>query len=482
MARRRGWVWPTVTWIAVLTVGVAVWVVRFPVAQALDTDPRVGVGHVAARPVADAPDAVLPVLPAPSVTPTSDPATPVPATPVPDPGTPDPDTPNPAAVAARLAAIPNPGGGDIVGVVLDARTGAEIHRIGDGVRTPASSMKVLSGVVALDVLGPETRFATTALLTADAGTVVLRGGGDPLLTSAPAAAGTHPQPASLQELAAATSAALQARGIGTVALDLDATRFGGPAWNPEWPDIFATSVAPITALTADHARPDPASAVRDPDPARFAATRFAEALRSAGIAVTAVNPAATPGDAVELAHVESPPVRALVGESLLRSDNDTAETLTWQVAVARGRPATPADAAAVLAEELQRLGLWTDGMVVHDGNGIAGTNQVSPDALARAVALGIAHDDLRALATGLPVAGVTGTLAERYTAPDSLAGRGVVRAKTGTIRGVNTLTGYTVTADGHPLVFAFMVSGGAGQTSARAWLDAASAALASCGC
>jgi D-alanyl-D-alanine carboxypeptidase len=43
---------------------------------------------------------------------------------------------------------------------------------------------------------------------------------------------------------------------------------------------------------------------------------------------------------------------------------------------------------------------------------------------------------------------------------------------------VNTLTGYVVTADGQPLVFALMTSGGAGQTSARAWLDRASSALA----
>ena len=63
-----------------------------------------------------------------------------------------------------------------------------------------------------------------------------------------------------------------------------------------------------------------------------------------------------------------------------------------------------------------------------------------------------------------------------------MGGRGVVRAKTGTIRGVNTLTGYVVTEDGHPLAFALMTSGGAGQTSARLWLDRASAALASCGC
>ena len=61
----------------------------------------------------------------------------------------------------------------------------------------------------------------------------------------------------------------------------------------------------------------------------------------------------------------------------------------------------------------------------------------------------MARPDLRALLSGLPVAGVSGTLDECFTAPETLAGRGVVRAKTGTIRGVNTLAGYVVTADGH---------------------------------
>lgn len=453
--RRRGWVWPTVTWIAVLSVAVAVWIVRFPVAEALDTDPRVGVGRLESRPVADAPDAVLSALP------TSAPV-------------------DVGALAGVLGSIPNDGGGDIVALVRDARSGAELYRFGSGARTPASSMKVLSGVVALDVLGPETRFATTSLLTADGGTLVLQGGGDPLLTSATSPG--YPRPASLAELAAATAQQLTDRGVTQVALGYDATRFGQPAWNPEWPEIFATSVAPITALTADHARPDLTSPLRDPDPSRFAAGRFAEALGAAGIAVTAINPVATPPDAAELAHVDSPPVRTLVEQSLRNSDNDTAETLTWQVALARGRTPTPTEAAAVLTAELQRLGLWSDGMAVHDGNGIAGTNQVTPDALAAAIELAVARPDLRALLSGLPVAGVSGTLDERFTAPETLAGRGVVRAKTGTIRGVNTLAGYVVTADGQPLVFAFMVSGGAGQTSARAWLDRASAALASCGC
>lgn len=453
MARRIGWIRPTVVWALVCCVAASVWAVRVPVADAFDTDPLVGSGRLERRAVAPAPDAVLPSLAV---------GAPVDA----------------AALAARLAAVPAGGAGDAVGIVLDAETGEVVYRTGAGAATPASSMKVLSGLVALDVLGADATFATTVLRAAD-GSLVLRGGGDPLLSSEPAPA-EHPAPASLAELADLTVADLRGRGQNEVALGYDASLFAGPGWNPLWPETFATSVAAVSALTVDHARPDLKSPVRSTDPARLAADRFAAALTARGIAVTSIAPAGSTG--TEVARVTSPPLGALVERSLLASDNDTAETLLWQVALARGRAATPGDAAAVLADELRRLGLWSDTMAVFDGAGIPAENRVTPDALAGAIRLALGRDDLRPLVTGLPVAAVSGTLATRFEQPDADAARGVVRAKTGTIRSANSLTGMVVTADGRPLTFAFMVSGGAGQTSARTWLDATAAALASCGC
>ena len=459
MSARRGWAWRALLWITVVVVALATAGLQFVVRPQLADDPLVGAGRLDQPAVAEPPAPVLSAL--------GDPSSPA----------------TPAAVASRLAAVPRDGVGDVVALVVDARTGQELYREGAGPRTPASSLKVLSALVAVDVLGPDRTFATTTLLSADGGTVVLRGGGDPLLAGA-SRPDAHPQPASLEELAAATATALKAKGATTVALGYDASLFTGPAWNPVWPDIFARSVAPITALTADHARPNlaPEAFERAPDPTLFAAEKFAGFLTAQGITVTGTAAAVTPPDATELAEVQSLPVAQIAERVLAASDNDAAETLLWHVALERGRPATPADGAAVLTAELQRLGLWDDGMQVLDGNGISGDNQVTADALVGAVRAALADPRYRPILTGLPVAGVTGTLTDRFDETDALAGRGVVRAKTGTIRGVNTLTGYTVTADGQPLAFALMTSGGAGQTSARAWLDRASAALASCGC
>lgn len=453
-AGRRGWAWRATLWISVLMLVLATAGLQLVIRPQLADDPRVGSGRLDAPEVAPPPDAVLLALP--EVT----------------------GSATPAGVRTRLDALNRDGLGDAVALVLDARTGTELYRTGQGPRTPASSLKVLSALAALDVLGPGATFRTTTLLAGDA--LVLRGGGDPLLTSARTTG--YPRRASLEQLAADTATALKARGIASVSLAYDASLFAGPGWNPSWPDIFARSVAPITALTADHARPNLAALDRVPDPSRFAADRFAGYLAAAGISVSAINPAAAPAGAQELAAATSPTAATIAERILVESDNDAAETLLWQAALASGQPASPAGGAATLQARLQARGLWTPGMAVVDGNGISESNQVSTDALVGAVRLALTEPALRAVATGLPVAGVSGTLTGRFAATDALTGRGLVRAKTGTIRGVNTLTGYVVTADGQPLAFALMTSGGAGQTSARAWLDRASAALASCGC
>ena len=90
------------------------------------------------------------------------------------------------------------------------------------------------------------------------------------------------------------------------------------------------------------------------------------------------------------------------------------------------------------------------------------------------------HPALRPLLVGLPVAGASGTLADRYHGP-SAPGRGWVRAKTGTLTGVNSLAGTVLDTDGRMLVFA-LLSNGPNPASVRPRLDALAAELRSCGC
>ena len=87
---------------------------------------------------------------------------------------------------------------------------------------------------------------------------------------------------------------------------------------------------------------------------------------------------------------------------------------------------------------------------------------------------------IRPMLDGLPVAGGTGTLADRFTVGEN-PGAGWVRAKTGTLTGVSSLTGIVQTVDGRVLSFA-LISGGTSPADARPALDAVAGKLRECGC
>ena len=116
--------------------------------------------------------------------------------------------------------------------------------------------------------------------------------------------------------------------------------------------------------------------------------------------------------------------------------------------------------------------------------GLSREDRIDPETLTAVLesAGGDAHPELRAVLTGLPVAGFTGSLAYRFdTAPE---GRGFVRAKTGTLSGVSGLAGTVTSRDGVPMVFAFLADriDLVDTLGARAALDDATSALAGCRC
>ena len=83
---------------------------------------------------------------------------------------------------------------------------------------------------------------------------------------------------------------------------------------------------------------------------------------------------------------------------------------------------------------------------------------------------------------GFPVAGLTGTLGDRYLDAATAAGAGLVRAKTGTLNTVIALSGYVVDADGRLLVFSFIGNGLTPGAANKAALDRSASVLAGCGC
>ena len=381
------------------------------------------------------------------------------------------------ALRQALLAVPRDGVGTAALAVLDPTSGQLL--VDDGANsliTPASNLKLFVAAAALKSLGPDHRF-TTSVVSAPGGAtpgVVLVGGGDPVLAGDRPT--DYPARASLEELADATAAALTQAGRGSVTLGYDATLFAGPAWNDQWEDGDGLYVTQTSALWIDRGI---TPAGRSTTPALDAATRFAELLGERGIGVTgSPSPVTAPADATALASVTSPDLAVIVQECLRTSDNDVAEVLFRHLGRLNGDGSIAA-AQQALPGVLTDLGLWGSGMVAVDGSGLSYADRVTPAAIAQTVALGFSDPTFRALVTGLPTAGGSGTLGLpwRYDDPEEQVARGVVHAKTGTLTGVNTLGGFAVGRSGAVFVFGLSSNGG-DDASARDWLDHVTAVLA----
>ena len=379
-------------------------------------------------------------------------------------------------------------GRDVAVAVMQLSDGQVVHQAGERKVTPASMMKVLTSAAALERLGEDHRFRTTVVTGSGAGRIVLVGGGDPLLAREPVAVGeAYPARADVQTLARATAQALRDIGRTRVRVDYDDGLFDGPPVSPDWEPSYVPDnvVSPISALWVDEGR-EPGSYVRSDDPALAAAKAFARALEGRRITVVGQPRSRTAdAEATELAAVESAPLDQVVQHVLEVSDNEGAEVLAHQVAVAAGRPASFEGAAEAVAATLEELGVRTGKDTILDGSGLARGNLLRPETLLRVVeaAADPANERLRSVLTGLPVAGFTGSLTNRFESGDP-DGLGTVRAKTGTLSGVHGLAGTVTTADG--VVLAFVVAADRvrlpNTLDARAILDEAAAALAACAC
>jgi D-alanyl-D-alanine carboxypeptidase/D-alanyl-D-alanine-endopeptidase (penicillin-binding protein 4) len=258
-------------------------------------------------------------------------------------------------------------------------------------------------------------------------------------------------------------------------------------------------VTVITSLEADQGRLTSAGTLQDSDdmtnyspratnPASMTAQAFAALLRADGITVTgSPRSVATPAGASTIAQVKSPVLSSIVGQMLQESNNVIAENLARHVAIATGRPATFSGAAAAEMAEIRRLGVTTPISLV-DGSGLSPDDGIAPATLVAVLAASARDPQIRAVITGLPVAGFTGTLTAGNSVFGGMSGmaRGVIRAKTGNLGNVATLAGLVVDSSGRLLIFALMApraadDGGVPVTAANA-IDATAAGLAACGC
>ena len=160
----------------------------------------------------------------------------------------------------------------------------------------------------------------------------------------------------------------------------------------------------------------------------------------------------------EIAAVESPPLSELLLETNMNSNNLYAEALLRSLAIKKPeeKNQNTADVGLqVVRETLTQLGVAPAGYVIVDGSGLSRKNLTTPAALVQLLQ-GIDKSPQAAVfRASLPISGVKGSLKNRFL---NTAAAGIVQAKTGSMTGISTLSGYMNAPDYEPLVFSIMVN------------------------
>ncbi|MBQ8050126.1 MAG: D-alanyl-D-alanine carboxypeptidase/D-alanyl-D-alanine-endopeptidase [Bacteroidaceae bacterium] len=320
---------------------------------------------------------------------------------------------------------------------------------------PASCEKVVTSVSALHHLGPSYQFRTQMFVTGEVRDSVLWGdvcfvaGMDPLLAQGE----VYQMARALREVGIDSLA-------GVITLDLSFKDQDDRGWGWCWDD----DVAPLRPLLVDK---------HD----RFTAELLAD-LRNLGIrgaSLDRVMQGPCPPSArlfCEVTHT----IDQVLDRMMKRSDNYYAESLFYQLAALSGRKrATRKEAVGYIDQLIRQVGLNPADYQIADGSGLSLYDYVSPELLVRLLQHAWQNEPIRAhLYPSLPIAGVDGTLEKRMR---RTAAEGNVHAKTGTVDGIVSLSGYCTSPEGHVLVFSIINQGISRAAQGRNFQDRVCEAL-----
>ena len=331
-------------------------------------------------------------------------------------------------------------------VVVDLATGNVVysHNASLPLR-PASNEKLAVTYAALTALGPAFRIETDVLGegTQDGarwdGDLVLKGYGDPTLSSAGLAA---------------LARQVRADGITAVSGHVvgDETWFDARRTAPGWKrEFFINESPPLSALIVNRGA---VGRFTSHNPALSAAQIFTKALARAGVRVAgAASLGAARDDAVGLGSIDSPTLESMVHWMDQVSDNFTAEMLVKELGAVQGAAGTTAAGIRVVRAQLVDAGVPLAGVRLVDGSGLSLLDRVTATELVSLLHLMWNDEELQPeLLAALPLAGRTGTLHDRMR---GTAAAGVVRAKTGTTDNSTALSGFV----GRRYVFSVLING-----------------------
>lgn len=197
------------------------------------------------------------------------------------------------------------------------------------------------------------------------------------------------------------------------------------------------------------------------EPTDYAADVFVKALTDAGVRVTGgIGRGVTPSGATVVADHESMPLSELLVPFLKLSNNGHAEVLIKAMGREVSGAGTWAAGLAVLREALPDYGVDTATVANRDGSGLSRRNLIPAAELADLLVAAQDRPWFDVWYDALPVAGVAdrmvgGTLRSRMRGTPAA---GNVRAKTGSLTGASSLSGYVDDADGRRLVFSIVLN------------------------
>lgn len=312
---------------------------------------------------------------------------------------------------------------------------------------PASTMKVLTAIAAIDKLGGSYQFKTELCYTGEVsdrtlqGNIYCVGGFDPRFNNDDMRAFVE----GVRKMGVDTI-----RGYIYADKSMKDSDLAGEGWC--WDDDNPV-LSPLLIGRKD-----------------LFVERFIRELSEAGIVVEAtISERQRPDDAfciVSRFHT----IDQVLMKMLKESDNLYAESMFYQLAAATGnRPAKASHAASVVNRLITKVGLNPRRYRIADGSGLSLYNYLSAEVEVALLRYAFRNNNIYLhLHPALPEAGVDGTLRSRMKGTFT---RGNVFAKTGTVTGISSLAGYCTAANGHRLAFSIINQGVMHASNARRFQD-----------
>ena len=213
-----------------------------------------------------------------------------------------------------------------------------------------------------------------------------------------------------------------------------------------------------------------------PDPALAFVSMLRDALVKRGVKIDgrlrtvdarsggSIVPSSPAGPApIEIASLQSPPFSIIAAHTLKPSQNQYTELILRTLG--KIQPPNPNDATRardnedagleVVTSFLRQAGVGESEIALNDGSGLSRNDLISANTTVQLLNFMTKHRYFGQFRDALPIAGVDGTLRTRMRGTPA---EGNVRAKTGSLSSVASLSGYVTTAAGEHLVFSMMLN------------------------